>query len=353
MIKKILTYTVLSLFLASCSAAVSPPEDSVRQAVEKFSQAFKNADAEALSAMLTDDYLHCNNGSEPIGKATWLEFVRSRKIALDAGSLKLREYRNEDVRVVCYGNSAVVSGVNIAEGLRDSQSFSTKIRFTHLWVLEDRVWKRAAFHDSPLPVQPRAPGKDLEVTFIGNEAFEITDGSVTLLSDFPYQSGAFGYMTYDMAAVKPRGKVLCLVTHEHDDHFSPGLWAERDWHLLASPRIKTIGNHKLRLNFADTVDFEGIRIFSQKTPHTTAHYSYLVEWHGKRLYFPGDTELLDFFPKKRIDVLFITPWLLEKAQKQKVQLNAKRVVVYHHQNGDSVDCSGCIVPKQGDKFLLD
>ena len=44
----------------------------------------------------------------------------------------------------------------------------------------------------------------LSARFIGNAAFEITDGEFTLLTDFPYQSGAFGYMTYDPAEVARR-----------------------------------------------------------------------------------------------------------------------------------------------------
>jgi hypothetical protein len=37
---------------------------------------------------------------------------------------------------------------------------------------------------------PDAAG--LEIRFIGNMAFSITDGKTTLLTDFPYRSGAFG-----------------------------------------------------------------------------------------------------------------------------------------------------------------
>ena len=34
-------------------------------------------------------------------------------------------------------------------------------------------------------------------------AFHITDGTTVLVSDFPYESGAFGYMKWKASAVPP------------------------------------------------------------------------------------------------------------------------------------------------------
>lgn len=39
---------------------------------------------------------------------------------------------------------------------------------------------------APVTVQPRPT---LEARFVGNMAYAITDGTTTLMSDFPYQSG--------------------------------------------------------------------------------------------------------------------------------------------------------------------
>ena len=43
------------------------------------------------------------------------------------------------------------------------------------------------------PVPSHQP--ELNARFIANMAVEITDGTVTIVSDFPYQSGYGGYMT--------------------------------------------------------------------------------------------------------------------------------------------------------------
>ncbi len=68
-----------------------------------------------------------------------------------------------------------------------------------------------------------AGSEQLTATFIGNEAFKITDREVTLFTDFPYQSGAYGYMEYDEALVKRTPNSYCLFSHGHRDHFAAEL----------------------------------------------------------------------------------------------------------------------------------
>jgi len=42
-----------------------------------------------------------------------------------------------------------------------------------------------------------AQNKKIEITFLGNCGLFMTDGEINLYVDFPYKSGAYGYMTYD------------------------------------------------------------------------------------------------------------------------------------------------------------
>ena len=76
---------------------------------------------------------------------------------------------------------------------------------------------------------------ELEFQFIGNMAFKITDGETTLLSDFPYRSGAYGYMKYDLGDVAPFEGGVSLITHFHADHWDKKLFDEMDWALIAPP----------------------------------------------------------------------------------------------------------------------
>ncbi|MDX1938971.1 MAG: nuclear transport factor 2 family protein [Saprospiraceae bacterium] len=152
--KKLLPLMILFSFSFILSAQLPPDvnihdkEVQVRQALEAFSKAFVIADTTQLSGMLTENYLHSNNGGVPIGKKIWLQYVQSRKAALLAGTLRIDTYQNEEIIIKIYNNTAIVNGLNIAKGIQDSKFFATKIRFTHTWVQEDGIWKRASFHDS-------------------------------------------------------------------------------------------------------------------------------------------------------------------------------------------------------------
>jgi L-ascorbate metabolism protein UlaG (beta-lactamase superfamily) len=95
-----------------------------------------------------------------------------------------------------------------------------------------------------------------------------------------------------------------------------------------------------------------LRIDAIETPHANiGHYSYVVEWHGRRLYFSGDTESPDhLIALKGLDVAFVSPWLYRAVLKTGARVDAKRVIIYHHMPGEAVpDCqAGCYLPKQGE-----
>lgn len=197
----------------------------------------------------------------------------------------------------------------------------------------------------------------LTATFIGNEAFAITDGKVTLVSDFPYQSGYSLYMEYDPAALEIEGEVLALITHRHADHFDPGLFMATDWWIVA-PREITDGLSKSRIiPIGDQVEFLGIKVEPVETRHsTTEHFSYLVTWHEKKLYFFGDVEDADAFLAlgQNVDVVFMTPWVLRPLALDGIDIPAKQIVIYHQQVGEPLPrCDKCRTLKQGESFVLD
>jgi len=127
-------------------------EKELRLAVSDFGRAFASADVSALQLLLTEDYTHVNGSSgNVITRDQWLGWVASRRAELDAGTLVIETYTVEDLRVQLYGETAVVSGIVRSRGLNGGTPFDSNIRFTNVWVLEEGVWRRAAFHDSRLP----------------------------------------------------------------------------------------------------------------------------------------------------------------------------------------------------------
>jgi L-ascorbate metabolism protein UlaG (beta-lactamase superfamily) len=202
-----------------------------------------------------------------------------------------------------------------------------------------------------------APDERIRGRFIGNMALQLTDGRVTLRSDFPYESGYSGYMTWTDAMVPPAaGETLCLVTHSHRDHFLPALAAQYCTRVIG-PLDVTGGleGRGIRARNETASTFGPMQVTPFATPHAKLeHYSYLVEWNGLRLYFTGDTEdAADLLRQRGLDVAFVSPWLLRTATRDARRIDARRVVVYHHGKGEVVpERQGRRVPEQGDELVF-
>lgn len=73
--------------------------------------------------------------------------------------------------------------------------------------------------------------------------------------------------------------------------------------------------------------------------------------HGRRLYFSGDTESpAHLIVLRELDVAFVSPWLYRAVLKAGGRVDARRVVIYHHESTEAVpECrQGCHVPRQGE-----
>lgn len=160
----------------------------------------------------------------------------------------------------------------------------------------------------------------LDARFIGNMAWAITDGSFTLMTDFPYDSGAVrGYMTYNASEIRSATtETLSLITHRHGDHWSPTLFPKTGWKVVG-PRDVTVGMPTDRIVPVSMRFPHGpLVIDAIETPHANiGHYSYVVAWHGRRLYFSGDTEEPGhLIALEDLDVAFVSPWLYRAVLKR-------------------------------------
>jgi L-ascorbate metabolism protein UlaG (beta-lactamase superfamily) len=196
--------------------------------------------------------------------------------------------------------------------------------------------------------------RTLEAHFIGNMAWAITDGAFTLMSDFPYDSGAVrGTMTFDTSEVRSSTKeTLSLITHRHGDHWSPTLFARTGWKIVAPADVTSGVAPDRVVPLSVRFPYGPLVIDPIETPHANiGHFSYVVRWHDRRLYFSGDTESpTHLIALKDLDVAFVSPWLHRAVLKAGARIDAKRVVIYHHMPGESVpSCGeGCYVPRQGE-----
>jgi L-ascorbate metabolism protein UlaG (beta-lactamase superfamily) len=206
---------------------------------------------------------------------------------------------------------------------------------------------------TPVPRQ-QAP---LEARFIGQMAFSITDGKTTVITDFPYQIGYAGAPPFSPGELQTGlPSTLALITHKHADHWEPALFAKTTWRV-AGPKDVTSGVPAGRVvALAGPTKFESVLIEPIETPHAqVGHYSYIVTWQGKRLYFSGDTEeTRSVVSANNLDAAFVSPWLYGYVLKQSARIDAKRVVIYHHEAGQQIPgcAAGCVAPKQGETISI-
>jgi len=204
---------------------------------------------------------------------------------------------------------------------------------------------------SASPIQP----DQLRIRFVGNEGVELSDGVTSLMVDLPYQPGASGYMVYDPEALQPPGLVISLITHGHADHFDETLFLARDWSIIGPAEVtgRLPAERVIPLSEAISVGEFTVR------PHRTAHgdpehYSYFVAWRGLRLYFVGDTENPShLLSVTKLDVAFVTPWLGCTAGAFGRRIDADRIILYHHREGEGTrGCFEAVVMEQGESFTL-
>ena len=190
-------------------------------------------------------------------------------------------------------------------------------------------------------------------------AFHIADGETTLLSDFPYRSGAYGYMEYDMDDVPPIKNGVSLITHSHADHWYKDQFAKMDLSVIGPTSVTSKVDPEKAVPFDadEPMTFRDIEVQAIEMPHNSSpqHYSYLVTWHGLRLYFSGDTETpADMLKREDIDVMFISPWLIRTIERQDLTLDTKVLVVYHQKIGEEFPpFQDYKRMKQGESFTVD
>jgi len=170
-------------------------------------------------------------------------------------------------------------------------------------------------------------------------------------------------MEYDAREIRSSTpQSIALVTHRHGDHWDRPLFEKTTWKVIGpADAVSGVDPGRVVRSLAvaparTTVTFEGIAVEALPTPHAgIGHYSYLVTWHGRRLYFTGDTDdagqLLEM---KNLDVAFVSPWLYQRAEKSGRRIDARRIVIYHQTADETVPgCTGdCSVPAQGQTLRL-
>jgi L-ascorbate metabolism protein UlaG (beta-lactamase superfamily) len=210
-----------------------------------------------------------------------------------------------------------------------------------------------------LNVQVMAQSKQISVRFIGNCGLHLTDGTTNFYIDFPYKSGAHNYMEYDATEVQNvKSNSIFIFTHRHADHYSKRLWKKH-----RGQKFDPYNTEKLEQLSKEIPEFS---IQSFRTPHKVfgisfKHYSYLITWHGKKIYLSGDTESADTFAKQEnLDYAFVPIWLLLDANDKNIKSRSisKKIYVYHIGPKDQIklksdDTQISLLNKQGEVIIIE
>jgi ketosteroid isomerase-like protein len=104
---------------------------------QELEDALVKGDTAKLAQLLSDDITHGNPCGNLRGKAPWIAAVK-------ASQLKIISFRNNDVQIRIYGETAVVTAINLLTALGTGSDPSGRYRFIHVWVKREGRWQLTA-----------------------------------------------------------------------------------------------------------------------------------------------------------------------------------------------------------------
>jgi ribonuclease BN (tRNA processing enzyme) len=183
---------------------------------------------------------------------------------------------------------------------------------------------------------------EIIIKFIGNCGLHITDGESNFYIDFPYKQGAYRWLNpkllkYDKARIfgtynkseidSIKENAIFIFTHRHLDHYSKKILKKLDGKIYDPWNVAKLAElNSLIPNF----DIQAFKTKHKIFGISWKHYSYLITWHGKKIYISGDTGDVEHVSKiKDIDWFFTNHWLYTNVKNEKVNIDAKNIAIYH------------------------
>ncbi|WP_299118956.1 hypothetical protein [uncultured Winogradskyella sp.] len=171
--------------------------------------------------------------------------------------------------------------------------------------------------------------KEITIQFLGNCGLYITDGTTNIYTDFPYKSGAHGYMEFDESQLDSiKDNSIFIFTHKHSDHYSE----KNIKKVIKEKGGKKYGSWNIEAlkNLEESLENFSVEVFKTKHKWSPNHYSYLITWHDKRIFLSGDTESAETIGTlKNMDWAFVPYWVLLDAKENDIKIDAKMFGVYH------------------------
>lgn len=123
--------------------AQSSAEAEIRALEAKWDEAQLKGDANALAEIFADTYVSTNPEGKTRGKAEVINEVKS-------GDIKFQTSKVQDLKIMLYGDTAVVSGIWKGKFVQKGKPMDLTERFTDTFVRQGGKWRCVASHASAL-----------------------------------------------------------------------------------------------------------------------------------------------------------------------------------------------------------
>lgn len=135
----------LVLFVLGAPVLAAPKEEAaVIAALHSGCESFRTGNEALAAEFLGDGFtLTDTSGNVTTREETLLE-LRNKEPRYEV-------FRNYDMKVRLYGDTAVVNGITSVKGVSGGRAFASELRFTDTLVKRNGRWRLVASHVSPLP----------------------------------------------------------------------------------------------------------------------------------------------------------------------------------------------------------
>lgn len=120
-----------------------PDVRAILRLEDQWASALVRRDSATFQRLLADGFIYSEDDRTTSRDAVLHEIV--------AGADTVQQAHNEDMKVHCYGTTAIVTGWLVVGGRGAGGPFQRRYRYTDIWMLRDGRWQIIAAHDYLAP----------------------------------------------------------------------------------------------------------------------------------------------------------------------------------------------------------
>lgn len=140
-IARLITVTLLAVGVTA--APPNKDETAVLAALTKACDGFESGDVSYLTKFLAPDFTLTGSDGAVTTRDENLAEVRAREPRYEV-------FRNHDMKVRLYGDTALVNGITSIKGTSKGKPFAVEVQFTDTLIRKDGAWLLVASDASPL-----------------------------------------------------------------------------------------------------------------------------------------------------------------------------------------------------------